>query len=275
MNLLHVCIVACLILGGSICRAQSAGAADDLPAAPWVLPAAPDFAKWSIEYRYADTGNSRAKVHADAVARIKAMSNADPVYGKAMANNPGLLLAMDPPPLQQVAIVKTKNLRQEKLVYEGGYTGERWNDGIAELNLLPGAKSITVDLVGGDPSTQDFQEFSWLARGNFKSRLKDSGKDYLIFQQSMPALQITNPRLYNGLRASDPASEQVTTKVPITAIVDAATKLPVSLQVGSEFHLYSFLPASPDMLVMEPEFAQAAQQTEERYRAMNRPRPLP
>ena len=199
----------------------------------------------------------------------------DPAYAKMVAGSPSMQLALNPPLLLQIAVNKTRNLKQEKMAFEGGLTGERWSDGIAKMSLLPGSNGISVDPVENGVATNDFQEFNWLARNNFQGRKQAGGSDYLIFQESAPALKILDPKLYNNLKVSNHGSDRVKISVPVTATIDATTKLPVSLQLGNEIHLYTFLTPDTDMLAMPEAFAAAAKPREVSFRQMSKPRPAP
>jgi hypothetical protein len=274
VNWLRLLLAVALVSGGNICLAQMPGAVTDVPPGPWVMVSAPSFARWNIEYRYSDAA-VHGKARAESAQRSKEQTSTDPAYAKMMADSPAMALAMDPPRLQEVAVIKTRNLKQTKMAYEGGLTGERWSDGVVVMARLPGSKNITVDPAAQDPTTQDFQEFSWLSRDTFQTRQKVADREYLIFRENAPALRIIDPKLFYNIQSSNPRSERLKDLVPVTAVVDAATKLPVSLQIGNEFHVYTFLAPDTDMLVLPEEFARAAAQTEGLLRQMHRSHPLP
>ena len=231
---------------------------------------APDFAHWTIDYHYGDTATRANALSAKAQA-IKDMAKADPVYAKMLEASVGQSAGSATERVQQTAVIKTKNIEQQKMVYEGGATGERWSDGTVDMVATPGTSDIVLEGVGGQGAT-DFQGFSWLTRQNFQSRKKVGDREYLIFQDSVPKLTITDPRQYKVLKATNPDDTQLSDKVTVLAVVDAVAKLPVSLKIDNEIHTYTFLPAPTDMLTVPPEFAKAAAPVEAQYQAAHKGR---
>jgi len=246
----YLLIAACLsaaFAGWS--NAQTPSGKDILPPGPWVVTQMPDSAQWTIDYTYADTRKHRK-------ALVKLAGDARPTH---------------------VTIVKTGAIRHEIREMERGLKSEFWAMGDMMVERRSNAPKLFAYTSG--PKDSEFPEFGWISQTNFTGRKIVDGSDCLVFQQQIDPLQITYPATYAAQQkdyqrdATEVKSDTPT--VLAIALVDAKTRLPVSLQAGPELRRYAFLPPPAAMLSVPDEFAAAAKEAKARVDAATKPLSAP
>jgi len=244
---------AALFLG-----AQNPPAKPAIPEGPLLTEPASKFSSWTISYTYrtpeADPGKVAESWHAKA--------KNDPELAKIMAKNPSLVAAKAR--VVEVDVVKTGDTKSEVSVQSNGAKSDRWLKNRLTIRRQAESAKVSVALLPEETSELDFAEFAWISPKNFKEIKKVEGRDCLVFSDMVPLLQLEDGRLFmqmDGMGSGD--------TVFATAVVDLATRLPVSLEYDVSIRKYVFGPAPSLPLVLPPDLDSALLQYEKRTKARN------
>ncbi|MBE7158690.1 MAG: hypothetical protein INR62_09705 [Rhodospirillales bacterium] len=113
----------------------------------------------------------------------------------------------------------------------------------------------------------DLPEFTWINRQNFTGVQTIDGRKCLVFVAKIDPMQVENPRLF----ATTSGSGDPDAKVPVTALIDFETRLPVSIAYRNLTMTYQILAAPAGGLAVPPEFVAAAQELDRRIKIRNAP----
>ncbi|XHR28348.1 MAG: hypothetical protein ACFUZC_20815 [Chthoniobacteraceae bacterium] len=229
-------------LAGSWLRAQSPGPAPLPPNSTVILRRAPAFACWEVTFE-----------------------------GKpGSASMPGL---------RSVLLTKTGEIVHEQFRFENGQAGECWLIGPTQMVRLPGDRAIKMDLYGkGLPITPyalnatDFPGFDWVSPQTYTGVKKADGRVYSIFQKYGTRMEVDEPEMVRFLSDLN-AGQSINTgeALPVIAVVDGQTYLPVALHLGGEVRRYRFLEAPKAMQSLPEEFGAIYRNAMERLRECSKP----
>ena len=213
-------------------------AQDSAPKPPYLAEKAPAASNWTISYTYASTADARPTA----------------------------------PKLQQKKVVKTDitksaNLKLERGYYDGGTVQDIWTSG----GLMVLKDPDYAHKIVRRPAMGDFPEMFWINEAQYKGRERVGDKDCLIFEKELYPLQFADPGLFAAEMAQENRTLDLGNPVPVTAWIDAGTRLPVKMKVGEDSRIYTFNPAPASPLVIPPDYGAAIAGVEEKYRALVKP----
>jgi hypothetical protein len=213
-------------------------AQDNAPKPPYLAEKAPMASNWTIAFTYAAGPDSRPTA----------------------------------PKLQQKRVVKTDitktaNIKLERGYYDGGAVQDIWTSGGLMVLKDPNYAHKIVRR----PAVGDFPELLWVNEAQYKGRERVGDKDCLIFEKELYPLQFADPGLFAAAMAQEVLPLDLGSPLPVTAWIDANSKLPVKMKVGEDVRTYTFNPAPASPLVIPPDYGAAIAGVEEKYRALVKP----
>jgi|GEM_PF-1776215 hypothetical protein len=243
------------------------GTSAELPPGPLIKSTAPEFSAWQVSCTYEggpEKAESRRQEFQKALAK---MAEQDPAMAKFLGGSPAGTTPR--PRVTQLSTVKTGEIRQETMVFEGGKKEEIWEAPGTRLrkNAFDGKIHLETGVMRPD-ELGDFPEFSWIGKENFRGIKPVKGRPCLIFESRVQRGILEDPR--NGFQVPD-ADLSEDAFVTATAAVDLETRLPVQLQWEDQTRTYEFRRPPAQKLVFPEEFARVLQQSLQRARSATAP----
>ena len=229
---------------------QVASPADTPPADPLIAPTAPAYSQWTVACVYAGTNVTPGK-GAGAPAKDTR--------------------------LKQETITKTADVKQDVSVFEDGSQSEKWTRGSILATKDPGYSGVSIHVVQQTGPFADFPEFDWVSRGHYIGKQKVDSQDCLLFEEQEYAFRFVNLSLFKAITSTPDGSptSNIGNKVPVIAIIDEKTRLPIQLKIGKDVRTFSYLPAPTTPLTLPPDFAvavgKAAQDIQGLIKPLSRP----
>jgi len=264
-----------LLATASFASAQTSNEPGPPPASSLIRTQAPDFSQWVIEYQYPPKA---AKSDDGETNDLQAMAARDPAVATLLRKNPDLVRQAASQRLSVVRVTRTGPVSHEELAYEDGTTEEHGFTG--KYRLTRPDRKAKISVVSSARSTgSDFPEFSWITRENFTGGSKSGGRDCITFQMETDPMRIDDPGMYEVLlerqRAKEGGAEGTNTpsgeKTQVFAVIDAETKLPLTLRMGKTSRRYKFFDAPKQSLVLPPEWVRAAEEHDAAHRLLMKP----
>lgn len=213
---------------------------EEIPKPPYVAEKAPEMSRWAVSFVYGSKEGARP--------------TATTLVGQRIS---------------RLEVTKTGRIKLLLSTFSGGATQEIWAQG-ALLVLRDPAFQQKIVRRNAQPGG-DFPEFAWISASNFKGRETVDKKECLVFTGEFYPLQFADPALYAIVTAEDPPQIDLGSKVPVTAYIDPATRLPVKLVIGDDSRTYAFAEAPAQPLVIPQDFQAALADVQQRYNAIVKP----
>jgi len=228
------------------------------PLIPTPLPsgklpaAAPAYCQWVVTFQYLPskpTGSSNTSPTA-------------PKKANANDNRPS-----------KIVVIKTGTVISQVIDTLCGRRSESWLIGHFQLNRTSESKQLVES--NDDPAnpdyicvqTGDFSEFSWIGPGNYLGAQEWQGRMILVFRNDTPGVTskpLSDPQVENSPSVPASATSQL-------ALIDADSRLPALLQIGTETQIYEFTPLPKVVQPLPDEVKAHIDERKERIRKMLTP----
>jgi hypothetical protein len=234
-----------------------------LPEGPLLAEPAPKFSAWAISYTYSTPEPNSEKM----TEYWKAKAKEDPEVAKMMSKNPSILATRAR--VVRINVVKTGDIKSEISTLSSGAKGDRWLKNRLTIKRDAVTKKISLALLAEEVNELDFAELAWISPKNFKEIKKVEGRSCLVFSDMIPLLQLDDARLFQQIGGGGED------EVLVTAVVDMATRLPVSLEYEACTRIYTFgeVPTQPQALPpdLETELKRYEKRSQDRNASMSVP----
>ena len=225
---------------------QTSAPADTPPVEPLIAPAAPTYSQWTIDCVYAGSSATPGKPAAAAVKDAR---------------------------LRRETITKTADIKQDVSVFQDGSTSEKWTKGSILAAKEAGYAGISVHVGLQSGPFADFPDLDWVSRSNYIGKQKIDTRDCLVFQEQEYAFRFVNLALFKAITSTPDGSpsSNIGSKVPVIAIIDEKTRLPVQLKIGKDVRTFQFLSPPTTLLSLPPDYAVAVGKTAQDIQALTKP----
>lgn len=150
-------------------------------------------------------------------------------------------------------MIKIGSSRKDMVTDRSGNTSTRWT--FDDIQMIDSGPNPPIIIEGQEASdyvhygTDNFPEFSWLAKGNFAGIKKYNGRDCFVFKSSLTDQKAEIPARSENVR--EPSNAKGTGSIGATAYVDVETHLPVLLLSGEQWQEYSFVTPAASLPIPE------------------------
>ena len=172
---------------------------------------------------------------------------------------------------------KTGKIRHEVRVDLLGNKSDIWWDAANQIQDSSNGNSPIIStggLLDGsyvDYSKSDFPAFDWVSKANFVGMRTVLGKKCWVFTENRLGISEESKEIVQKQGNYSPKQYEF----PITAYIDADTRLPVLLAWGQESIRVTFLPPPQAMQTLPASIAKAESKVKETQQAMRSPHPKP
>ncbi len=200
-----------------------------LPSQPFVA-SVPDTARWNVTVSYPQDRGEPVSVPEDALKNeFKTMS-----------------------------FERTGDLYHSETVYASGRKNEYWQSGISDYYWGWDSKIWSITTEKGEARPIIFDNVEWLGTDNYLGIMTYSGHRCLVFGTGGP----------QGFKLSGDDASQID-QLNEVALIDAQTRLPVEIRLGSTYYQYRFVDPPSDKLVLPADLAQQIEKQEKEMAAFN------